>query len=144
MRFLLAFVILLPIIACTQGAWSDDPQPDNNLVPFMRAKLQHAHKALEGLALEDFELVGKSAQELSLISQAENWQILQTAEYRRQSAEFRRAADSLKKAADKKNIEACTLSYMNMTMRCMECHRYVRSVQAAAIDDSLLQARLGK
>lgn len=115
-------------------------QPDDNLVPFMRAKLMHTQKVMEGMALDDYDLISKSAQELALISQASNWQVLQTAEYRRQSQEFRRSAEALKAAADKKNLDGCVLSYVEVTMRCVQCHKYVRAVRAAALEDPALDS----
>ncbi|MCX7412052.1 MAG: hypothetical protein NTW36_01250, partial [Planctomycetia bacterium] len=54
---------------------------------FMRAKLAHSSEVLEGLALEDFDMIARGAQELSLASQASSWQVLQTEDYARQSAE---------------------------------------------------------
>ena len=126
--------LLLAAATLLVNGASHSQDPDQNLVPFMRAKLQHAQKAMEGMALEDFGLIAKSAQELSLISQAENWQVLQTAEYRRQSTEFRRSADALKTAADKKNLDGAVLAYVDMTMKCVQCHKYVRSVRAASLD----------
>ncbi len=67
-----------------------EPRTDN-VEEFMRVKLKHSQKVLEGLATEDYDLIGKSAQEMSLLSHAAQWQVLQTAEYTRRSAEFRRA-----------------------------------------------------
>ena len=51
---------------------------------FMRAKLAHSSEVLEGLALEDFDMIGRGAQELSLASQASSWQVLQMFALRRQ------------------------------------------------------------
>ena len=55
------------------------PAPEPNRVgEFMKAKLQHAQRVLEGLATEDFDLIAKHSQEMSLLSQAATWQVLQT------------------------------------------------------------------
>jgi hypothetical protein len=105
-------------------------QPDE-VGPFMRAKLDHAQKVMEGLALEDYAVIAKHSQELSLISQASNWQVLQTPEYRNQSTEFRRATDAIRNAAQKKNLDGATLAFMEMTLKCVQCHKYVRDVRAA-------------
>ena len=50
----------------------EPPQPDQ-VAAFMRAKLDHAGDVLEGLSLEDFDLIAKGAQELALASQASIW-----------------------------------------------------------------------
>lgn len=99
--------------------------PDRVAV-FMRAKLAHSSAVLEGLALEDFDLIAKGAQELSLASQDSSWQVLQTEDYARQSAEFRRSCDGLGRAAKEKNLDAAALAWMDVTMKCVQCHRYVR------------------
>src|SRR5688572_646307 len=71
----------------------------NNVGPFMRMKLDHSQKVLEGIALEDFALIERNSQQLSLLSQAANWQVLQTPDYLQHSLDFRRSADALTKAA---------------------------------------------
>ena len=124
---------LLVLIMATGTARADDGQ--DNVKTFMQAKMQHAQQVLEGLALEDFDGIAKSSQELSLLSNAAQWQVLQTPEYVLRSAEFRRSADSLTKAAKEKNIDGATLHYMQMTLRCVECHKYVRSVREARWED---------
>jgi len=104
---------------------ADGPQADQVAV-FMRAKLAHADHVLEGLAIEDYEMIERAAQELSLASLDSNWQVLQTEDYVRQSAEFRRSCDLLKKAAQEKNLDGATLAWMDVTLKCVQCHKYVR------------------
>jgi hypothetical protein len=98
---------------------------------FMRAKLEHSQKVLEGLALEDFDTIAKNAQAMSLLSLAASWQVLQTPEYAQQSLEFRRSADAITAAAKKKNLDGAALAYVEMTMKCVNCHKYVRGVRLA-------------
>jgi cytochrome c556 len=106
-------------------------QEPNKVSEFMRAKLVHSQKVLEGLATENFDQIAKNAQDLSLLSQAATWQVLQTAEYRDRSTEFRRSADALAEAAKKKNLEGAALAYVDVTMKCVNCHKYVRQVRMA-------------
>lgn len=106
-------------------------QEPNKVSEFMRAKLNHSQRVLEGLTVEDFDMIAKHAQELSLLSQATTWQVLQTAEYRERSTEFRRSADALSEAARKKNLEGAALAYVDVTMKCVNCHKYVRHVRMA-------------
>jgi hypothetical protein len=93
----------------------------------MQRKLEHAQKVLEGIVVEDFDLIEKNARALSLLSQAAEWQILPSAEYRRHREEFRRTTESLAKAARDKNVEAAALAYVQLTMNCVNCHKYVRT-----------------
>lgn len=104
-------------------------QRANKVDLFMRAKLVQAQQAMEGLVLEDLQLVAKSAQEMSLLSQDASWQVLQTTEYMRRSEEFRRSADALKEAARQKNLDGATLAYIDVTLKCVECHKFVRTTK---------------
>lgn len=108
-------------------------QPDA-LGEFMRAKLEHSQKILEGLTTENYDMIAKNSQELSLLSLAASWQVLQTPEYNQQSLEFRRLADQISKAAEDKNLDGAALAYVGMTMKCVECHKYVRGAKTAQLD----------
>jgi hypothetical protein len=108
------------------GAAQQPGQQPDQVAVFMRAKLGHSQNVLEGLALEDFDLIGRGAHDLSLASQASSWQVLQTEDYARQSAEFRRSCDSLRSAAKAKNLDGAALAWMEVTMKCVQCHKYVR------------------
>jgi cytochrome c556 len=118
-------------LALTAGVWlaafaaNGQAEPDKVGV-FMRAKLAHSQNVLEGLTTEDFELIEKGAQELALASLDSNWQVLQTEDYVRQSAEFRRSCGTLRDAAKAKNLDGATLAWMDVTLKCVQCHKYVR------------------
>jgi hypothetical protein len=112
--------------------------------PFMRAKLDHSQKMLEALAMEDFNGMAKESQALSLLSLAASWQVLQTPEYAQQSLEFRRAADAVHNAAEKKNLDGAALAYVQMTMKCVNCHKYVRGVRMAAAEPRASTIRLNQ
>ena len=117
-----------------------EPPAPGGLAPdrvagFMRAKLAHSADVLEGLSLADYDLIAKGAQELSLVSQDSSWQVLQTEDYARQSAEFRRACDRLQRAAQEENLDASLLAWMDVTMKCVQCHRYVRDEERAGAAD---------
>ena len=45
----------------------------NQSAAFMRLKLDHSQKVLEGLTLEDFELMAKHAQQIALLTEDETW-----------------------------------------------------------------------
>jgi cytochrome c556 len=107
-------------------------QNDNR--EFMRAKLKHSQEIVEGLALENYDQIAKNAQELTLLSMATNWQVFQTDEYVMQSREFRRAAEELRDKAKQKNLEGAVLAYLDVTMKCVNCHKYVRKIQMAKVD----------
>jgi hypothetical protein len=122
---------VLAVAVASGGAWlaataaDGPPQPDKVAV-FMRAKLAHSQDVLEGLTTEDFDLIEKGAQELALASLDSNWQVLQTEDYVRQSAEFRRACGTLRDAAKAKNLDGAALAWVDVTLKCVQCHKYVR------------------
>jgi cytochrome c556 len=96
---------------------------------FMRLKLGHAEKTLEGLAKEDFDLIIKHSQAISLLCEDQLWMVLQTPEYRERSNDFRRSVNAITDAARKKNLEAATLAYVDSTLKCVSCHKYVRGAR---------------
>jgi len=93
----------------------------------MKQKLQASEKILEGLALEDYEAILQQSQRISLLTLEESWNVLQTVDYRRESEEFRRAVDAVSAAAKQKNLDGASLAYMQMTLNCVRCHKYLRS-----------------
>ena len=96
----------------------------------MERKLLHAKALLEGLATEDYDRISRDAQALSLISLESAWNVLITEEYLKQSSAFRRSLESIRDGAKAKNVDRATLGYVDMTIRCVECHKYVRRNQA--------------
>jgi hypothetical protein len=95
----------------------------------MKRKLEQAQKVLAGIALNDFEVIGKHAEELIAISKEAEWMVLKTPKYEIYSNDFRRIADSLVKNAKDRNLDAATLSYVDMTLTCVKCHKHVREVR---------------
>lgn len=93
----------------------------------MKQKLAASEKILEGLALEDYDAIVQHSQRISLLTLEESWNYLQTVDYRRESEEFRRAADAVSAAAKQKNLDGAALAYMQMTLSCVRCHKYLRS-----------------
>ena len=114
-----------PPLAAQEPTVGDKP---NDVALFMRAKLGHAQHVMEGLALADYDLIERGAHDLALASQASSWQVLQTEDYARQSREFRRACESLRVAAKDKNLDGAALAWMEVTLKCIQCHKYVRDV----------------
>lgn len=100
--------------------------PPEKLKTFMQRKLDHAKGVLEGLATEDYEKIAKDAQALSLLSLESDWNVITTVEYLEQSSDFRRAVNVITEAAREKDVNRAALGYVNLTVRCVECHSYLR------------------
>lgn len=109
---------------------NDDGPRATKLTPLMQMKLDKSKAILEGLTLEDFDKIKSSARSLHLLSTESGWSVIQTQEYADQSRDFQRAANLVAEAADAKDIHRATLGYVAMTVRCVECHSYMRKHQA--------------
>lgn len=95
---------------------------------FMRKKLEASQSLLEGLAVEDFDLIATGAKQLKMTSAAAEFMVVNDPMYAQHADEFRRIVDKLEKAAKAKNLDGATLGYVDMTMSCVECHKYVRNI----------------
>lgn len=92
----------------------------------MKKKLIQSQKLLEGLALQDFDKIGSAADELALLRKEAAWMIIKSKEYEIFSWDFSRQIEAAKRAAKAKNVDAAALAYVDMTLTCVKCHKYVR------------------
>lgn len=107
-----------------QRSVADDKPRD--LQTFMRTKLDASSKILEGLTVEDADMIKKGAKHLLEMSKVEMWNVLTDADYREFNREFRSAVHKLEQAAVDGNFDNAVLQWMDMTKSCIECHKYVR------------------
>ena len=121
-RVSFAVVFSLALICVLPGIGNEPPKTSD----FMQLKLQRAQKVLEGIVQEDYKSIEKHSQSLILLSHESNWNVFQTVDYNRHSTEFRRSAGRIRKAAEEKNLDGAALAYLQMTMNCVNCHKYVR------------------
>jgi hypothetical protein len=121
-------LVLLALAATLGGglAASGEGQEPRPLRGYMRQKLEQAKDVLEGLAVEDFALIAKSAKAMRELSEDARWRVSPNANYLRFSAEFRDLADELGAKAKEKNLDGATLAYVKLTMSCVKCHKLVR------------------
>jgi cytochrome c556 len=71
---------------------------------------------------------------MAIMSQAAEWHVFDTPEYREDSAEFRAKCRQLLKAADEQRTDAAALSYVQVTLSCVRCHQHMREKRVAASD----------
>ncbi len=95
---------------------------------FMRKKLDSAQSVLEGLAMEDFKLIAKGAGELKAASTSAEFNVINDGFYNAYADKFRRTTEKMAKAARERNVDGATLGYLDMTLSCVECHKYVRII----------------
>ena len=108
-----------------------EAKPNLELTNFMRQKLEASGWILEGLTSEDSKLVIKGARALTEMSNAEKWQVQNDVMYRQFSGEFQRSVQSLLEAAEKENFDAAALKWIDTTLKCLECHKFVRGMRLA-------------
>jgi hypothetical protein len=129
----LAFATLLAGDAALPGQTKAQPKPSGPRNELMVAKLKHAKQLLEGIALADFKMIQRSAEELIQLSKTAEWRAVQSPRYELYTNEFRRAGEDLVQKARAKNIDGVTLHYFEMTMSCVRCHKYLREVRDARL-----------
>jgi hypothetical protein len=100
----------------------------------MKKKLVGSQKVLEGIALHDFDAVAKHGEELLRLSKRAEWKVLNTPLYQIYSNEFQSNVEDLIKNAKKKNVDATALSYVDLTLTCVKCHKHVREKRMARLD----------
>ena len=131
----LSVVLALFFGLSAMSGHSEQPKKDREKVSdLMQKKLKHAQKILEGVAIGDFKKIGDSADELILISRDAEWKIVKTPRYELLSNQFRDNAEDLIKKAKDKNLDGAALAYVDLTLTCVRCHKYVRDEKDARRD----------
>lgn len=126
--FLASSVLLNPNKCQGQDAIETDKEliPKKQITSLMQMKLDKSKALLEALAMEDYKAIAKNSRGLRLLSLESGWNVIQTPEYTKQSSEFKRSTDLITEAAEQRDLGRATLGYVALTVRCVECHIYLR------------------
>jgi hypothetical protein len=126
-----ALFSMIALVVVAGSVWSINQEPGDKVTKaaIMRLKLEPAKKILEGIALGDFQAVRKNTEQIRLLTLDESWMLVQTDDYRQQTKNFERSLNLLNRMCDEKDIEGVTLAYMQVTMRCVECHQRMRDLR---------------
>ena len=108
------------------NARDDTEQQHKILAPVMAKKLRYAHQLMTSLATEDFARLANDARELKLIGEATLSKVSPDLDYVRYCGEFTELADELARRAKDHDLNGATLSYVRLTLNCVECHKHVR------------------
>lgn len=100
---------------------------------FMREKLELSQRLLEGITMEDYDLVIAKGTKLSTMVEAADWRVFENPDYELHSKNFKRQVDALVQAAKKKNLDSATFAYVRMTMSCIDCHKFVKGKIVASL-----------
>jgi hypothetical protein len=110
--------------------WSPAPAADdqqNELATFMRKKLTASSLILEGLTVEDADMIRRGSQSILEMSKAELWNVLLDEDYREFNRDFRSSMRKLEQAAADENFDNALLQWIDAMKGCVECHKYVRA-----------------
>jgi hypothetical protein len=121
--------IAVALSVCLGFAASAAQGPALNNV--MREKLQHAQKILEAVVTSDWATLETSSRDLEQLTNDPRWMVLKFPEYAKQSAAFRQAIRDLHTAAAQRDLEKTPQAYVAMTLKCVECHRYLARARIA-------------
>lgn len=96
----------------------------------MKAKTGYAHRLLDAVVMEDFDAMREQAFRLKAVAETSDWNVIRTPEYAKESEAFVRSTDRLLEAARERDGDGAALAYMDVTLQCVHCHRYVREHRA--------------
>jgi len=116
------FLALAAVVAMSVTARGSQG-PELNTV--MREKLAHAQKLLEAVVTSDWTSLETHSRELEQVTNDPRWMVLKYPEYARHSAAFVRAVQTLHTAAAQRDLEKTPQAYVNVTLQCVDCHRYL-------------------
>jgi hypothetical protein len=95
---------------------------------FMRGKLLSNQMIVEGLTTNDFQKIIEGSAGITAMVKGQHWFVIDDPEYRNYSQDMNKIAGKLNQTAAEKNMEAATLRYFEMTLNCIDCHRYIESL----------------
>jgi cytochrome c556 len=132
---LVAVSVLALALGGLRAAQERDAQPDARdepeqrrkiLAPVMAKKLRYSHRLMTSLATEDFAQMATDAWEVRRIGETALMKVSPNQDYVKYATEFSSAVEELQRRAKAHDLNGATLSYIRLTMNCVECHKYVR------------------
>lgn len=125
-RRIVAGVAMVALVGAAFGLGQQSGQSKrDSVLVFMRQKLAHSQKVMEGIVKQDYEAIAKHGNSMALLCLDESWTVLQNPEFMERSNEFRRTIQTLTKAARKENLDGCALNYLRMASQCFDCHKAI-------------------
>jgi hypothetical protein len=139
-----AFLVTLALIA-TSGWWISGAQErkeppkrlkldPKKIQDLMHKKLLTSQTILEGITKNDYKMIGKGAEDLIDISKQIEFMVVRSPQYESFSNDFRRSAEALAKMAKDENIDGASFTYLEMSLNCFNCHRYIRDLGKIRLD----------
>ena len=98
----------------------------------MRQKLVDAQGVMAAVVTSNWGELDRRSKALAKATEDPAWLVLRTPEYAKQGEAFLRAVNDLVDAAASRDADGAPLAYVTLTMRCVQCHRYVARARIAA------------
>ncbi|MDD5140766.1 MAG: hypothetical protein PHY43_10960 [Verrucomicrobiales bacterium] len=96
---------------------------------FMRQKLGYSEKIVEGITLENYDLVISNGYRLMLMTQSNVWVETKDAVYLEKTAHYRGDVVAMVDAARASNTWDVLTAYTKVTADCVDCHQTFRREQ---------------
>ena len=107
------------------------PSQGPELSSVMREKLVRTEKILEAVVTSDWASLETNSRELEQLTNDPRWMALKYPEYAKQRAAFVQAIQRLRRAAAQRDLEKTPRAYTDVTLKCVECHRYLARARIA-------------
>ena len=98
----------------------------------MRQKLVDAQGVMAAVVTNNWVELDLRSKALAKATEDPAWLVLRTPEYAKQGEAFLRAVNDLLDTAARRDSDGAPLAYVALTMRCVQCHRYVARARLAA------------
>jgi hypothetical protein len=134
MRKIPFILTALGLLLCSLTLHGHAADSKKEVEALMKKKLAAAQKVLAGIALADFDAIAKQGNELLQISKKAEWKVLDTPLYTMYSNQFQNNVEEMIKNAKKKNVDATALSYVEVTLTCVKCHKHVREKRMVRLE----------
>jgi hypothetical protein len=91
----------------------------------MHKKLEVSQKILEAMVTSRWSDLEMRSRDLEDLTNDPAWMVLLAPEYATHSSAFRKSVRALHDAAAKRDLDATPKAYVEVTLSCVDCHRYL-------------------
>jgi hypothetical protein len=127
MRNLLKLLVTAGAVATLGAAPVQSPAVGS----VMREKLQNTQKILEAVVTSNWTVLDVQTRALERLTEDPRWMVLKYPEYAKYSTAFKDALRDLRAAAVARDLDKTPQAYTTMTLKCVECHRYLARARIA-------------
>lgn len=96
---------------------------------FMRQKLGYTQKLIEGITLENYDMVSTNTIHIWSMTQSNIFKVTNDRDYAEKTETFQRDIAELMDAAHVKNTPDIIKTYSKVTKDCVDCHQHFRREQ---------------